>query len=389
MRPLQSNTSTFIPIWFNAWKYENEVNMIYPLLFEVRKSYKKRFPVLDEERNFFNNFIAVTEASIGVAADIALRAASKQLIDEALSFEDVQNQVQGAIENSSNNLDKILNGWANKINELHDAFENLLDSYAEDFIVSPENEKTCKSEVKFVFIIDDLDRCLPETTIAVLESIKNYLNAKNCIFVLGLNPSIIYQGISVKYQGLEIDGREYLEKILNYSFYVPEPGCDQISDFVVKRFDNLVLDKKSREKFKSQFQEFGKVLEECNFSNPRKIKRILNRYLFFLKSHEDNIDRFYNSNIVRLIILAEYFPTLFKLFLVSEQKISSLKGELEQLGLDFNIDGFEKKYGFEIKAIYPQLSRMSKIFDLNLSTVGGKSNLIYHAQQVFLITRLI
>src|ERR1700737_289345 len=29
----------FVPIWFNAWKYENEANMVYPLLYQIKKHY--------------------------------------------------------------------------------------------------------------------------------------------------------------------------------------------------------------------------------------------------------------------------------------------------------------------------------------------------------------
>jgi predicted KAP-like P-loop ATPase len=32
----------FVPIWFNAWLYENEANIVYPLLYAIKKDYEER-----------------------------------------------------------------------------------------------------------------------------------------------------------------------------------------------------------------------------------------------------------------------------------------------------------------------------------------------------------
>src|SRR5580704_16123143 len=29
----------FVPIWFNAWEYENETNVVYPLLYAIKQDY--------------------------------------------------------------------------------------------------------------------------------------------------------------------------------------------------------------------------------------------------------------------------------------------------------------------------------------------------------------
>lgn len=385
----QEGRTAYIPIWFNAWKYENEVNMIYPLLFNIKKHYERRFSSLEADKAFFTNFIAVTEASIAVAADMVLRAATKCLVDEALTLEDVQKQVQEATERNSLNLDKVLDNWADKVSQLQEAFEELMDSYAEEIVGVSGNTQFSKDSLRFVILVDDLDRCLPETTIAVLESIKNYLTVKNCIFILGLNPNIIYQGIRIKYHGLEINGREYLEKILNYSFYVPEPELNKVSSFALGQLNKLVADENTRKKYESQFMEFGEILEECQFNNPRKIKRVLNRYLFFLRKYENSLDSYHNSNTVRLIVLAEYFPGLFLLFLKQKRMIGIIKGELEKVYTDFDIDSFEKRFGVSVKLIYPQLLRMNKLFDLNLRATSNQVEIADHIQKIFQITRLV
>ncbi|MGJ5632050.1 KAP family P-loop NTPase fold protein [Nostoc sp. CALU 1950] len=385
---LDSGRKLFIPIWFNAWKYENETNIIYPLLYAIKQDYIKRFKSIEMKDEFWRDFTKVATASIAVLTDLGLRVATKRLAGEAIKLDDITKQVQ-ATESLSSELESILSEWADQVNQINQAFAKLLDAYSNALMELYKDKVCSKDEIVFVFIIDDLDRCLPETTISILEGIKNYLSVERCVYILGLNPNIIYQGIRIKYKGLEVDGREYLEKILNYSFYVPEPQIQKIPEFVLSRFNSLIINESVREKYKSMFIEFGEILEKCRFNNPRKIKRVLNRYLFFLNSYEKEIYKYYNSNIVRLIILAEYFPGLFQLFLKSDNITTSIKSELMKIGqLDFKLEEFEKRFGISIVSVYPQLSKMNELFNLNLNTTGDKLSITKNAQNVFCITRL-
>ncbi len=55
---------------------------------------------------------------------------------------------------------------------------------------------------------------------------------------------------------------------------------------------------------------------DCHFSNPRKIKRILNHYLFFLNLYEKKSgNRVLCQISFVLLSFAEYYPNIFELFL--------------------------------------------------------------------------
>ena len=380
-----NGTSPLIPIWFNVWQYENETNIIYPLLYAIRRDYDNRVKLIDKTREFGEKFFQVVAASTLALTDVGLRAASKYLTGEALKLKDVEERIR-TIQEHPGELDRILGNWADQVTKLHTTFEKLLDIYARDIAVV--HRRLRKDDIQFVILVDDLDRCLPDTTIAILESIKNYLAVHRCIYVFGLNPKVVYQGIRAKYTGLEINGREYLEKILNYSFYVPEPKTGSVAQFATNRLEKLVLDSENRAKYKKYFVTFGQVLEICQFRNPRKIKRILNHYLLFLGRFENEIDKYFNENTVRLIILAEYFPSLFQLFLSDDA--AKIKAKLVKIGAsDFDVKEFEEKFGLSIMDSYPQLTKMSKLFDLTLPTDENNPSLVEHARAVLNITRLV
>ena len=383
---LELGKNCYVPIWFNAWEYENEANILYPLIYAIKSDYQDRLQDLEDKENFWSSFKKLTTSAIIAFSDLGLRVVTKKLTDEALSISDVKDMLN-LIEQEGDKLGNLLNTWADNVRLMQESFTSLFDMYAKGLCSSQKykNIKEDSSKVRFVILIDDLDRCLPETTIAILERIKNHLMIKNCIFVLGLNAQVIYQGIRVKYQGLEIDGRQYLEKILNYSFYVPEP--EKVVEFVKDRFEKLAGNEFTN--CKEYFDEFGQVIQKCHFTNPRKVKRILNCYLFFLSKYE--IQQYHNSNIIRLIIFAEYFPQIFQLFLKkSEESIQALYLSLKKIGeKDFKIEAFEKDYGVDIKSLYQRLSQMQELFALNFDTVSKKNSVAQHVIDVFQIIRLI
>src|SRR5215813_12022257 len=86
--------AAFVPIWFNAWEYENEANQIYPLLHTIRANYRNRLKPENEERGFFQSFRDVAVASVLLSADAGFRIATKALTGEALKFEDISKQME-------------------------------------------------------------------------------------------------------------------------------------------------------------------------------------------------------------------------------------------------------------------------------------------------------
>src|SRR5690348_5198672 len=64
-------------------------------------------------------------------------------------------------------------------------------------------EKTLEAMgVTLVVLIDDLDRCLPETTISTLEAIRLFLFLKNTAFVIAADDNMIKHAVRRHFQGV-------------------------------------------------------------------------------------------------------------------------------------------------------------------------------------------
>lgn len=364
-----------IPIWFDAWRYENETNILYPLLHAIQQCHQRIAPHKSER--FATAFFDTVVTSAVVLTDLGLRSATKVLTGDAYSLTNVADWLK-KLREQRKSLTELLSTWTTEVEHLHTAFAEMLAAFAAD--VRPNDPDT----VRFVILIDDLDRCLPDTTIKLLESIKNHLDAPNVVFVLALNAAVVYQGIQHKYGAVNVSGREYLEKILNYTFYVPEPEIDSLRDFAKARWTSILPERADREHLQSELDEFGRVLAQCRFSNPRKIKRILNRYVLFLSRHTE-LKKFRLDSVIRLLVLAEYFPDVFQFV----RDFIEQKGARDPFEPQKFYTFYHARTGTHLFSLYPQLAIMSALFELRETSNIHDHTLRQHTAEVYQITRLI
>ena len=148
--------------------------------------------------------------------------------------------------------------------------------------------KVVGKEGRLVVFIDDLDRCLPEKAIEVLEAIKLYLDVEGVVFVLGLDPEVIKKGIEVYYKSLgqdndslPITGYQYLQKIIQVPFHLPPLDDKKLDEFLEWLEERSLLglfgeklSKEQRDEIKIIREVFAKGLQPI----PRQVKRVLNAF---------------------------------------------------------------------------------------------------------------
>jgi KAP family P-loop domain len=87
-----------------------------------------------------------------------------------------------------------------------------------------------------VVIIDDLDRCMPDTIIETLEAIKLFLYAHKTAFVLGADERLVKYAVRKRFPELPGErvevGRDYLEKLVQYPIRVLPLGRTEIETYI-------------------------------------------------------------------------------------------------------------------------------------------------------------
>lgn len=169
-------------------------------------------------------------------------------------------------------------------------------------------------DVKIVIFIDDLDRCLPERAVQLLEGLKVLLDLKNFVFVMGVAQEVIERGIRVRYRELYLTGQQddlpniegqYLDKIIQFPFSLPAADPDDLKKNILsKQLGEL-----------EGAAPFVEMVHEALGNNPRTIKRFINAVSFSLhlaekKSERDNV--FHPELLIKTSLIGYLFPALYR-----------------------------------------------------------------------------
>lgn len=197
-----------------------------------------------------------------------------------------------------------------------------------------------------VVLVDDLDRCLPETVVESLETIRLFLSVPKMSFVIAADEERVAEAIATRFSdsgeiGEESPARLYLHKIVQTS--VPVPALSdfdteaylvllQIRSLVTSDgdYDAIVAEvtearhaAASLETVKAlQRTEFAEqrnnaarirpIIHEKTRGNPRRIKRFLNDLSVRLSIAAKRGISLDEATIAKLMVLEQYFPQEFK-----------------------------------------------------------------------------
>jgi formylglycine-generating enzyme required for sulfatase activity len=278
----------FTIAWFDAWKYDKEESLWRAFLLCVLTALKERARQLGKPFEEYEKLQSLLYRDMeiekvgGVTIDLAKLGgvAAKGLAQISLSF------IPG-LSTLTKLVEELQSGVAKDVDEATSAIRRERTKIYIEQIQFLEQFQTRFRELvqehvkpnRFVVFIDDLDRCLPEKAIGVLEAIKLFLDVENCVFVIGLDQEVIARGIEMKYKELgakhegdtqphfTVEGVRYLEKIIQLPFQIPPVEQANMGDFVKGLIAKWPRDECS--------VVFAKSLE----GNPRLVKRTVNTFL--------------------------------------------------------------------------------------------------------------
>ncbi len=298
------------PVWFNAWKYAREEDLwqalIQTVLDRVRvtgplprrvwvklriwlRSLNVRSGVLDLSRKLFVLFfrIGLIALALFMAATVLVPQANPAMSNALKSFPglaDLLGQpwaaavvaIGATLAAKPESLFKIFDvrlGFDLSAFQKRRSYREkvaFLEEFSEDFrdII----RIVCRDR-PLVVVIDDLDRCLPEQTLQIVETMKLFLDVEGCVFLVAVDRDIIENAVSVRYKDLAPQevllrriSETYFEKIVQLPFSLP-PVTSAAAD-------NLILRISSDEDVRLCLP----ILRGNPPFNPRRIKRMVQTF---------------------------------------------------------------------------------------------------------------
>ena len=236
MRMIQKGLPrSYTVMWFDAWKYTHEQTLwrafLLTVLLEIERKLGGETDELKKLKTMLYRSLEVEKLG-GVTIDAARLGGqiAKGAVQIGLSFipplaqltklveelqkSSAQSLTEDVVETISRERSKVYLEQVQSLEQFQEKFSSLV-----KYRIRPG---------RLVVFVDDLDRCLPEQAVRVLEAIKLFTDVPGCVFVLGLDHEVIARGVELHYRGdqpasesLRIDGTRYLEKIIQLPFLIP------------------------------------------------------------------------------------------------------------------------------------------------------------------------
>ncbi|MFZ5877880.1 MAG: KAP family P-loop NTPase fold protein [Chloroflexota bacterium] len=199
--------------YIDAWQYENSGDLFVPAI--VRLMARKT--AVNQDISTYLKRVSL--AALYMGSDIALRSLT------GLDFGDVERYMGEVKHNEGKHITSLT--WedlTDTVEETNRAMKALVDKVNQGIQLA-----------KIAFLIDNLDRCSPENTVRLLESIKNFLSVPGCVWVFAMDSGVVASYIDRKYEGTTMDGNSYLDKIIPEQYHLsffPEESDSRIYDLV-------------------------------------------------------------------------------------------------------------------------------------------------------------
>ena len=350
-------------VWFDAWRYAQQESLWRALLLQVVESLRlliERDTAWLQEYIDHQNRLDPTAPTINRDEDgmQQTRETLTTRLDDLIAslYRSVDREEQGSIEFQWDKAGKlvlgtairagfsaipVIGGVAKALEKAHEALgseayaDQVFDLFArerarvyrehvqslEQFhqgLITLVSDLVTRLNRRLVVVIDDLDRCLPEQAIGVLEALKVFLDIRGCVFVLGVDREIIERGIRVRYKDFALSNvalqtgifpvaeRDYLEKIVQVPFSLPPLAPDAIRTFLTRRLPHVpgLTD--------DEIATVAELMMAGLLRNPRKVKRTFNVFRLHL-----TLDRAHKRNtaaglIAKLTVLQSSFADLYE-----------------------------------------------------------------------------
>jgi hypothetical protein len=270
-----------VPVRFSAWRYEKEEHLIVPLLDTVREALlawsagrpdggQRARQTASTIGRVMRSILAGMSMKIGVpgAIDISFDA-NKALTEHRAAGEDDDDdaRVPGSF--------------------YHASFRALQDAFAVFVGQGTENNR------RLVVFVDDLDRCLPESALQVLESMKLFFDLPGFVFVVGLDQDVVEHVIDAKYArpagatdehaGSRVSGAEYIKKIFQLPYRLAPVAINQLDEFLEAAYREADLPDDQRSELRDRVAPHLRWVVGDASVNPREIKRYINAYTLLVE----------------------------------------------------------------------------------------------------------
>lgn len=305
-------TDDYPTFWFNPWEYRQTESVVLAFLQCFASAHT----------DALDNISASGKKILRVLLESGIHAGLKFITQGTFSLKDIQEHLQKEEQKLP----------------AYQKFNNTIETIKKEFLAIIREISQKHNEKPVIIFFDDLDRCLPEDAIQLLEALKNLFVTPECnaIFVCGIDTRVAKQFISKHYSDIEeIFAINYFRKIFNLT--ISMPYSSRVYDLLCHYAEELFEWKDSENDMACRLVRtvYTGGLQAQIYSI-RKYYNILTNYYIFLRFNPGYVQGEHDDFLISLLILKEAWQPLYEKLIRESFRTRSEMGEFVQTVIDRN-----------------------------------------------------
>jgi hypothetical protein len=288
------NAKGYPTLWFNPWEYESTGDIIQSFFQQIAIQFTENYKIND---------IGIFAASFFT---VGIDALSQFITNKVVSFKNIKEIVKDL--------------------ESHDIrnYINCVETIKTDFVRLTKSIQHKYPSKPLIIFMDDLDRCLPENGIKLLETLKNLFVIKdaNVIVITGIEISVAKKFIQKRYYELQPDiATSYFRKVFNLTVNIPALSNSRLREYLLKYIQDIFdqNEKWHQDKVESIIDFIIELSHASGMVSIRRILTVVNQ--FYVCYITNSICKELDSKLVlTLLFIEELWNSYFCEFSTIAQK---------------------------------------------------------------------
>lgn len=307
------------PVWLNPWQYGTP-DLLTPLVTELVKR------IGEKDKGSLEGVRKTAETLLRAANAIMFKGLNV-VVPHGNMLEAASRPVDDYIRYLFGTLDKPsgANQDVDTVAVMADRFRDLVGAYLEG-----QGEGA-----RLIICIDDLDRCLPDHQVAILEALYFLTSARaDATFLIALDPTLVKEAAIAHYGTAHFDTDQYLNKIFDLRINLPAIRDQDLNRLIAAYFERpftiaatgesetlsgLLSQHMGRGEVNTLVGDIQTLFWLPSLRNPRLIDRTFSKAFLFMSVTADNLDtdfwkeargQRYWASFFAWLALAERWPVI-------------------------------------------------------------------------------
>ena len=203
-------------------------------------------------------------------------------------------------------------------------------------------------DTKIIIVIDDIDRLNNTEIRQIFQLVKSLADFPNTIYLLSFDKDVVINALKKVQEG---SGNDYLEKVIQVPFEIPQISKREVEHFLFKKLDELIKDIPEGGGIKLIGVISIIVVLKHLFHNIRDVNRYLNSLSFGFSLVKDEVNPI---DFIAITAIQVFIPDLYKSIKENRDLFSGIRDSYR------NSDKARKEEESQIEAILEQVDEIQR-----------------------------